>query len=409
VTRRRQVVAVVFGLLAAVLLASVLQVPAGDSLFLFTIAVGGALAVGAGGWAFVRRARTRSLGRQVLLVVLIGFGAALLGAVVAARAMFVSTHDLKVLSVILVGAATVAVVGAQQVADDVDRASRTLTDVTRRIGDGATASAIVPRGTPEELARLALELEQMQARLAEARAREQRIQQSRRELIAWVSHDLRTPLAGVRAMAEALNDGVVEDPATVSRYLRAIQAESERLAGLVDDLFELSRIESDALRLSPEPIALAELVGDTVLSAQAIAAQRGVLLREPSCDATDVAAVSVPEMNRVLRNLVDNAIRHTPAGGTVTVDVIGRPSAVEVVVSDECGGIADADLDRVFELAYRADPARTPTGGGGLGLAIAKGIVEAHQGCISVHNRDVGCAFVVQLPRVLPAPNGSPA
>jgi signal transduction histidine kinase len=397
---RGGLVTVLIGLLIAGLVAGALGLPASDAVVLLAIAVGGALAVGAVGLALARRMHAPPLGRQVLVVVLIGFGATLLGAVIAAQAMFVSSHDLKALSVILVGAATVAVIGAQQVASDVDRASRSLGDITRRIGGGASTPALMPRNAPEELNRLGHELQVMQQRLAEAKLREQRIEQSRRELIAWVSHDLRTPLAGVRAMVEALNDGVVEDDETVHRYLRAIQSEADRLAGLVDDLFELSRIEADTLRLSPEPIAVAELVSDALVSAQAVAARRGVALCGRDGGLPDVASVSIPEMNRVLRNLVDNAIRHTPAGGTVTVEVVGRPAAVEVSVSDECGSIADADLDRVFELAYRADPARAPGEGGGLGLAIAKGIVEAHHGTITVTNRDLGCRFVVELPRV---------
>jgi signal transduction histidine kinase len=400
VTARRQLVAVLVGALLAALVAGALNLPARDSFVLLAIAIGGALAVGTAGLTLARRMHAPPLARQVLVVVLIGFGAALLGTVVAAQAMFVSTHDLNVLLVILVGAATVAVVGAQQVAADVDRAARSLSDVTRRIGDGASTAAVVPPHAPEELNRLARELERMQERLAEAKLHERRVEQSRRELIAWVSHDLRTPLAGVRAMVEALNDGVVDDEDTVRRYLRAIQSETDRLTGLVDDLFELSRIEGDALRLSPEPIAVAELVSDALVSAQAVAAQRGVALHGSDGGAHDVASVSIPEMNRALRNLVDNAIRHTPAGGTVSVEVVGRPAAVEVAVCDECGGIADGDLDRVFELAYRADPARTPNGGGGLGLAIAKGIVEAHHGRITVSNRDHGCRFVVELPRL---------
>jgi signal transduction histidine kinase len=200
-------------------------------------------------------------------------------------------------------------------------------------------------------------------------------------------------------MVEALNDGVVSDEDTVHRYLRSIQSETDRLAGLVDDLFELSRIEGDALRLCPEPIAISELVSDTLASAQAVAAQRGIALRGTDGSTRQIASVSIPEMNRVLRNLVDNAIRHSPAGGTVTVDVVGRPAAVQIVVSDQCGGIAESDLERVFELAYRADPPRASSGGGGLGLAIAKGIVEAHHGRITVSNQDSGCRFVVELPR----------
>ena len=239
----------------------------------------------------------------------------------------------------------------------------------------------------------------MGQRLDEARAREQRVEQSRRELIAWVSHDLRTPLAGIRAMVEALNDGVVDDPETVERYLATIQREADRLAALVDDLFELSRIQADALRLSFEPIALAELVSDTLASAQVTAERKGVRLQGHVLDDAGVADLSIPEMGRVLRNLLENAIRHTPPGGTITVEVVGRTDAVEVSVADGCGGIPTGDLDRVFELAYRGDAARSPGGGGGLGLAIAKGLVEAHQGVLTVQNGDVGCCFVVRLPR----------
>ena len=228
----------------------------------------------------------------------------------------------------------------------------------------------------------------MGQRLDEARTREQRVERSRRELIAWVSHDLRTPLAGIRAMVEALNDGVVDDPETVERYLATIQREADRLAALVDDLFELSRIQADALRLSFEPIALAELVSDTLASAQVTAERKGVRLQGHVLDDAGVADLSIPEMGRVLRNLLENAIRHTPPGGTITVEVVGRTDAVEVSVADGCGGIPSGDLDRVFELAYRGDAARSPGGGGGLGLAIAKGLVEAHQGVLTVRNED---------------------
>ncbi len=239
----------------------------------------------------------------------------------------------------------------------------------------------------------------MGQRLDEARAREQRVEQSRRELIAWVSHDLRTPLAGIRAMVEALNDGVVDDPETVARYLVTIQREADRLAALVDDLFELSRIQADALRLSFEPIALAELVSDTLAGAQVTAERKGVRLQGHVLDDAGVADLSIPEMARVLRNLLENAIRHTPPGGTITVEVVGRTDAVEVSVADGCGGIPSSDLDRVFELAYRGDTARSPGGGAGLGLAIAKGLVEAHRGALTVRNEDRGCCFVVHLPR----------
>ena len=397
--RVEQVLVVLGGLAVAGLVAALLGVPAADTVALVAISFAVSLTVGVVGRVLLGRGRSRRLARQAVVVALVGIAGTMLGAMVAAKAMFVSTHDLKALFVILVGAGIVAVLGALHLGDQVDRASRALGDVTRRIGAEDANSPTVVSSAPEELTRLASELDTMRTRLDEARAREQRVEQSRRELIAWVSHDLRTPFAGIRAMVEALNDGVVDDPETIERYLVTMQQEADRLAGLVDDLFELSRIQADALRLTLEPTALSELVSDTLASAQVTAERKGVRLQGHVFDDAGVADLSIPEMGRVLRNLLENAIRHTPSGGTITVEVVGRAEAVEVSVADGCGGIPSRDLDRVFDLAYRGDAARSPGGGGGFGLAIAKGLVEAHQGVISVRNEDRGCCFVVHLPR----------
>jgi signal transduction histidine kinase len=251
------------------------------------------------------------------------------------------------------------------------------------------------------LAALAAELQQTSARLAEAQGQAASLERSRRELVAWVSHDLRTPLAGIRAMVEALEDGVVDDAETVARYHRTMRREADRLAGLVNDLFELSRIQSGALSLTYEAVPLEELVADAVSGAAVAAAAKGIevrsLVRQPS-----IVELSSPEMARVVRNLLDNAIRHTAPGGTVTVDAGLDESATAAVVSvlDACGGIPERDLALVFDLAYRGDAARTPgDGGGGLGLAVARGLVEAHHGEITVQNEGPGCRFVVRLPR----------
>ena len=272
---------------------------------------------------------------------------------------------------------------------------------------------MAPAGVPEELARLGDELVEMRARLDEARLKSQRVEQSRREVIAWVSHDLRTPLARMRAMVEAINDGVIDDQPTIDRYHEAMQAEVERLGGLVDDLFELSRIQADAVRLKLEPVVLADLVSDTLSSASVEAERKGVRLTGDALDERVMAQLSIPEMARVLHNLLDNAIRHSPPGGEVRVSVDSEGSEVVVSVSDQCGGIAEHDLERVFDLAYRGDTARSPadndggtsassTGAGGLGLAIAKGFVEAHCGVIAVKNEGVGCTFTVCMPRWWP-------
>jgi signal transduction histidine kinase len=270
------------------------------------------------------------------------------------------------------------------------------------MGDGEQErSSAGGRGAPSELASLAAELEATSARLAEARAQGAAIEHSRRQLVAWVSHDLRTPLAGIRAMVEALEDEVVDDAETVSRYYRTMRREVDRLSGLVDDLFELSRIEAGALGLDLERVPLDELVSEAVASASVIAGAKGIELRGAVGEPSPVVELSTPEMARVVRNLLDNAIRHTPAGGTIWIEARLDESGTAAVVSvrDGCGGIPEEDIDHVFEMAYRGDTARTPgNAGAGLGLAVARGLVEAHQGRITVRNEGDGCRFTVHLP-----------
>jgi signal transduction histidine kinase len=201
-------------------------------------------------------------------------------------------------------------------------------------------------------------------------------------------------------MAEALEDGVVSDGPTVARYHRTITEEADRLGRLVDDLFELSCIEADALHLAIERVSLSDLVSEAVASASVLADAKGVEVDGVVVSADREVLASSPEMVRVVRNLLDNAVRHTPAGGAVRVEVADDHDHALVSVVDQCGGIPDEDLDRVFDLAYRGDPARSPSDGrgGGLGLAIARGLVTAHHGDIGVRNDGDGCRFTVRLP-----------
>ena len=321
-----------------------------------------------------------------------------------ATTMFISAHDLRALLVVTVAAGTVGLVTALALGQRVAAASTSLGDLAQRIGDDGAAASLVrgrgPRG-PSELVRLAAELEGALARLAETREQAAAAEDSRRQLVAWVSHDLRTPLAGIRAMVEALEDGVVDDAETVARYYRTMGRETDRLAGLVDDLFELSRIQAGAVNLDLEQIALDELISDAVAGVSMAAGAKGIDLRGEVATPTPVVELSIPEMARVVRNLLDNAIRHTPRGGTIWVDagIDEERQAALVSVRDGCGGIPAPDLPRVFELAYRGDAARTPgDGGAGLGLAVARGLVEAHHGEISVQNEGQGCRFTISLP-----------
>lgn len=397
-----RILVVVTGLGLSVLIGVLRDVPGSELLQLVGISVAAALLVGGFAIMAVRLSLATTLRRQVVIVALASVVATAFGTLVAARAMFVASHDLTALLVVLTAAATVGLLGALELGARVGHASRALGELTRRIGDqrGPVSKTDVDTGRwGGELDALAAELETMSRRLNEARERERVLERSRRELVAWVSHDLRTPLAGIRAMAEALQDGVVDDPPTIDRYHRTIQSETERLTRLVDDLFELSRIHADAVHLTMERGPLGDVVSDALGSAQAVAAAKGIHLDGRLLD-PPVVEVATSELGRVLRNLLDNAIRHTPGGGTVTVEVGARNDHAYITVSDQCGGIPESDMDRVFDLAYRGDAARTPgDGGGGLGLAIARGLVEAHAGDLLVRNNEAGCQFTVRLPK----------
>ena len=414
----RQRLRIVGGGLAVAALCGLWQgLPAADLVTLLVISFGVALAVGAAGYLALAivgpgRAPLRTQAVVVGLASVVGTAA---GVLAAARAMFVSGHDLAALFTVLIAAATVGVLGAVELGGRVSRASAALGELTRRIGEGGPggpvpvgpAGARVPApATPEtahmvtaEMAALADRLEEMRTRLDAARQRESALEGARRELVAWVSHDLRTPLAGIRAMSEALADGVVAEPGEVARYHATIQAETEKLGRLIDDLFELSRIQADAVSLTLDRASLADVVSDALASARPVADARGVRLDGRLQALPPPVELAGPEMGRVLQNLLDNAIRHTPAGGAVTVEVGGDGDHASITVADQCGGIPAADLDRVFDLAYRGDTARSPGDrGAGLGLAIARGLVEAHDGDIAVCNHASGCRFTVRLP-----------
>jgi signal transduction histidine kinase len=228
-------------------------------------------------------------------------------------------------------------------------------------------------------------------------------EQSRRQLVAFVSHDLRTPLAGIRALAEAIADGVVRDD-EVQVQAERIEHESLRLQEMVDDLFEMAKINAGAVNTPYERVALDEVVDD-VMAAHAMAAERaGVVLTAMLPDEPVRVIGSDRALVRVLSNLVANAIAHTPPGGAVTLSVGADHEGAWARVDDTGVGIDAADLPRVFDVAYRGSNDRVPRAdsslpsGSGLGLAIAAGLVRAHRGSMSAHNLDRGARFEVRLP-----------
>ena len=233
------------------------------------------------------------------------------------------------------------------------------------------------------------------------RAQERAGEAVRRDLITWISHDLRTPLAGIRAMAEALEDQVVDEPDDIRGYGARIGREASRLGSMVDDLFELSRISSGAVDLRLEPIALDVLVLELANGLRPIASSEAV---EVDVELPALTAMGAGrELERVVANLLVNAVRHTRPGGSVRVRGGAEAPQVWLSVVDGCGGIPEGDLEHVFDLGFRGTAARSPEAselspGAGLGLAIVKDLMEAQGGEVRVRNVAGGCRFTVTLP-----------
>ncbi|GAA5149701.1 HAMP domain-containing sensor histidine kinase [Nocardioides marinquilinus] len=378
-----------------------------DTVEIVVVAAIAAVVVGALGLGAGVALRSRSLRWQLGLVAVVAVLCVLGGVLAVAQRMLLSDHDLDVVTLVTVVAAVIAIVVALALSAALTRFSASLRAGVRRVGQGERFEA--PPGGPAELRALAAELHDMQVRLEESRARELRVETARRELVSWVSHDLRTPLAGLRAMAEALEDGVAADPA---RYHAQIRTDVDRLSRMVDDLFELSRIHAGVLPHEPEPLPLDDLVSEAIAAAEPVARARGVAVRG-SVEPGLVVRADPAGLTRVLSNLVANAVRHTRPGEAVEIRGQAASGTVELSVADGCGGIDDADLARVFDVAWTGSQARTPEpvaagaagrppepGGAraGLGLAIVKGIVEAHHGRVAVANVPGGCRFSVRLP-----------
>jgi signal transduction histidine kinase len=352
-------------------------------------------------WIVLRPVRRRSFTGLFVSLVLTGSAAtagALLGGV---RTMLVSWHDWRTMLVLTAfsGIATAAATFAvgRRLAHDNDALRRAVAE----FGEGRVPSSDGPPVTTQ-VARIRDELRATAAALHASTERERALESSRRELVAWVSHDLRTPLAGLRAMAEALEDGIVEDP---DLYLKQIIVSVDRLNQMVEDLFDLSRIQAGEVSQTTDRISIDDLVADCISALEPLAAANGVRLT-----AVVERQVAVTgngrELNRALTNLTANAIRHTPGDGLVEIrvrQVDGADAAAEVTVRDECGGIPLDHLDRVFDVGFRGEAARTPSNdlhpaGAGLGLAITRGIIEAHGGSVDVANTETGCRFRVRLP-----------
>jgi len=361
-----------------------------------------ALVISVIGILLLRPLSAHSMSLMITVVVVASVLASMAGVGVIAYRMMATPGDRNVMLTLTPIGALAGFAVALVVARRLVKASRAISASVQGVGE---SGVYIPpqQQLPAELAELSEALTVAYERLAQARSRERALEASRRELVAWVSHDLRTPLAGLRAMAEALEDQVVIDPREVSQYHTQIRREVDRLTLMIDDLFELSRIHAGALRLSRHMVGLEDLVAEVVASAEPVARSKGVRLTGAAVRGMPVF-IDTAEMGRALRNLVTNAIRHTPSDGVVDVLAEMQGGMACISVSDACGGIPPEDLPRVFDVAFRGESARTPgpQEGAGLGLSIARGIVEAHSGQIAVRNAGPGCQFLVRLPLARP-------
>jgi signal transduction histidine kinase len=359
---------------------------------------------GLAAWFLLLPLRRHSLAGLLASLVLTGAAASAGAMWGAIHTMLVSWHDWRAMIILTAFSGAVTAAAAVAVGRRLAQDNASLRRAVAELGEGRVPAADGRRLTTE-VQQVRSELQATAAALAATRERERSLESARRELVSWVSHDLRTPLAGLRAMAEALEDGVVDDP---ERYFKQIASSVERLNQMVEDLFDLSRIQAGEVSHNTESIALDDLVSDCIAALEPLAAAHGVALTG-SVETPAAVVGNGPELNRALTNLVANAIRHTPEPGHVEVRVglsDGTPPIAEVVVRDECGGIPEEHLDRVFDVGFRGEAARTPhddlhPAGAGLGLAITRGIVEAHEGTVEVSNTDTGCQFRIRLPAVV--------
>jgi two-component system sensor histidine kinase BaeS len=390
-------VGVLTGLILVAVVTTLLMQPPLEELatLIGTLAATAAISM-AVGYALYRRGWARSPSLMMTLILAYVWAAilTLFNVWVMARLMFVNTHDLTLASVLLLFAAIIATTFGVFVAASVSDGLRQLALAANRLASGDLSARAQVNGR-DEIAQVATSFNAMATRLQRADEERHELENLRRDLIAWTSHDLRTPLTSMRVMAEALYDGLVDDEETRRRYYRTILAEVVSLKDLIDDLFELAQIDVGGIKLQVSAVSLSDLISDTIEGFRPVCEQKNVQLSGQVGLGLESVMMDASRIGRVLLNLVTHALQYTPSGGRIEVEARRDNSEVVVVVHDSGAGFNPVDLPRVFERFYRGEQARSrATGGAGLGLAIASGIVETHGGRIWAENSPVGGAVV---------------
>lgn len=318
---------------------------------------------------------------------------------VTALLMFVNPHDFALATVTLLFAGSIAISLGYLLSVSLARRISNLNRAAGEIAQGHL-DVRVPVSGEDELANLGDAFNKMAAQLEAAQRQQQELEKLRRELVTWVGHDLRTSLTSIRVVVEALADGVVEDPTAVDRYLKTAQHHIRSLSQLLGDLLEIAQIEGGGMKLDRDDSSIRDLISDTIEAFSTLASRQGVRLEGSTDPGVDPVIMDVAKIERVLANLLDNALRHTPTGGVVRVNAFTTSDGVRVEVQDSGTGIRSDDLAHVFERFYRGEKERRRDSGAGLGLAIVKGLVEAHGGKVGIESRfGEGTCVWFTLPR----------
>ncbi|MDQ4213405.1 HAMP domain-containing sensor histidine kinase [Microbacterium capsulatum] len=373
-----------------------------DVLLIVLTALGCAAVVALVAVLILRRARRAGVTFRLVVVGVASVLALATGVMAISAEMYLSAHDFTIL-VWVVGAALLCAVATAWITARAARSSvQELSAAVRRVGEGDVVDG--GRSGWREFDELSAELAEVSAKLSEARAELERLDSDRRRFLAWISHDLRTPLTAIRALAESAEAGLADPDA----FPGQVRAQVDTMGRMVDDLFELSRITSGSLRLRTEQVELLDVVSDAVADVRAAAGERGVRIVQEGIDG-HVLWADPHQLTRVIVNLLTNAVRHAPAGSEILVFAESpSPHRLVLAVLDRGAGVAVEDLDRMFEVGWRSDPSRGGAGAGaavdavasgaGLGLAIARGLARAHGGDVFAEHTDDGFCVKVLLP-----------
>lgn len=351
--------------------------------------------------------RFHSLRWALLLTTVLTVLLVFLNARITAQITMIDEHYLSLTTMLLIFAGITAIIFGFFVARSMTERLQRLVGATQQLAAGDLSTRVEMRGN-DEISQLAGMFNQMAENLEQLDRQKRLLEETRRSLIAWVSHDLRTPLASMRVMVEAIADEVVSDPATVTRYMDNCRAEIAHLNRLIDDLFDLAKLDVGHLPIERQQTCLPDLISDTLSSMAARARTREIDLLGQVEEEVDMVYIAPDKIQRVLYNLLDNAIKFTPAGQQVLLRAYTADQHVQIDIHNSGSVILSGELSQIFESFYRGETSRTVSEDGlrgtGLGLAIARGFVEAHGGRIWARSSaESGTTFSFTIPRALPA------